>query len=242
MCGTRYCGLVTPLFPAAQAAHADAQLLILLAAVEQSRALSLREWAEADPEVAPALAEPLARSAKADGAVMNRLAALGVEIADVAPVSSELLAEFRQRLASQTWWEHALVQVIGYQYLADFVSLLARGAKRRVQSVVTEVVLPDAGLATLSERVTASPDGGPEGENLDKLRSLMALWGRRVAGEAIITVQRWLGEFEPLRERVLEVAAAESGVDGAPSSPEKWVLAQLTSLHLRRMGTLELAG
>lgn len=77
--------------------------------------------------------------------------------------------------------------------------------------------------------------------------SRLALWGRRVVGEALGQVQQVVSR-EPALARLLSGGAAGSGFtpdSTAPTDEDKqlmaWLYAQLTAEHSRRMDRLGLA-
>jgi hypothetical protein len=76
-------------------------------------------------------------------------------------------------------------------------------------------------------------------DNDPKLRSLLALWGRRLVGEALQLAQELMQSRPGLAELARRAAAAEPG--GPPAEPITWVLSELTAEHTRRMDRMGLA-
>lgn len=210
------------------AARADTLTLLgLLAHTE----LSAFSRLAADAALAPTLDQrlQLSRLAAAElghlEEVLGRVAELGATAeAAMAPFRG-VLVDFDARTVEQTWWERLLKAYVGYSVADDFCRLAARGLDERSRSVV-EHALGDTGHAELV--VAALEQAAQEDPTL---ASRLALWGRRVVGEALNVVQQATA-LHPGLTRL--VARSEGTYDQAR------VFAELTAAHTRRMERLGL--
>jgi hypothetical protein len=134
---------------------------------------------------------------------------------------------FHERTRPADWYEslmkaYVIDTVSGdfYRSISDFVDADTAGLIERVQSA------GDA-TAVLRERLKAALADDP------RLASRMALWARRLLGEALTHAQRVSMEHAFL-----------SGLTGAPESgdPARALTARLAAAHSRRMSELGLAG
>lgn len=204
-----------------------------------------------DAEVAPGIADRIALCRLA-GAAAERLARiearageLGVDLADVVAPFLGTFTDFDARTPSGTWWERLLKAHVGFGVEDDVARLLARGladgadgadgaagadvdAATRV--LVLEVLDDDRHSSLVVSRVTAATAADPV------LASRLALWGRRLVGEALGVVQRLVTDHPELRA-LLERALP----DGADEQPlQQRLFAVLTAEHTRRMERLGL--
>jgi hypothetical protein len=120
--------------------------------------------------------------------------------------------------------------------------MAAQGLDERSRAVVLDV-LEDASHAELA---VAELDAA--GSQDDALSSRLALWGRRLVGEALSVVQRLVAQRPGLARHAragAEQEAAASGqtvateVHASTNVPTK-VFGELTAQHTRRMGRLGL--
>jgi len=232
------------------AAAADAvELLGLVAQLEHTAFVRLA----ADSALAPDVAQRLALSRFAAAAVerrdrvLARIEELGADAADALQPFEAALTDFDERTQPSSWWERLLKAYVGYGVADDFCRLAARGLDDRSRDVVLEV-LEDASHAELA---VAELDAA--GSNDAVLASRLALWGRRLVGEALGTVQRLLTQRPALERLVRAGTRADAGVErgadaanaAAPEStpaanaPAK-LFSELTAEHTRRMGRLGL--
>ncbi|WP_164545182.1 ferritin-like fold-containing protein [Antribacter gilvus] len=139
-----------------------------------------------------------------------------------------LLDDFDARTTHLNWWEAVVKAYVGHAVAGDLCRTAALGLTGPVRDEVVAVLDGaelDRGLAELLAEGTA---------NDPVLASRLALWGRRVVGEALGVAQRVLREDE----RLLALVAAAGGVPAADA--QSWVFARLTAEHTRRMDRLGL--
>lgn len=185
----------------------------------------------ADASVAPTVAERLQLSRFAADAVVRRDALLdliAVEGGDPLSVMlgySDLVDDFDERTAASSWAERLLTNVIGFGF-ADDVCRAAAGGLSGPAAELVAASLDDTRRSELAiEELRAFVDADPV------LASRLALWGRRVVGEALGLTQGLL------RHRAGLARLIESTRPGASVS----IFGDLTAEHTRRMGRLGLA-
>lgn len=189
----------------------------------------------ADAALAPSLDQRLELSRLA-GLALDRLDAVGVRVAELGgelrtamePFAG-VLTSFDERTVPRTWWERMLKAYVGYGVADDFARVLADSLDQRTRDLVVEVLADDghAGLVVdaLADAVRAD----------DTLGSRLALWGRRLVGEALGVVQRVLAERPGLAQLLDEAMADQVG-----AGTQQRLFALLTAEHSRRMERLGL--
>lgn len=218
-----------PAFPATVPDVAGA--LSLLGMLASSELAAFTRLA-ADSALAPDLTDRLALAHLAGLAldsldeVAVRTEILGGRLeAEMAPFAG-VLVEFDRRTEPGTWSERLLKAYVGYGVADDLYRVLARAVDASTSQIVLEA-LADDGLAELVvDRLAA-------GALVDAtLASRLALWGRRLFGEALGVVQRVVAAHP---EVVLLLGRALPDGD-----PQALLQAELTAAHSRRMGRLGL--
>lgn len=191
----------------------------LLGLVAQLEHLAFARLA-ADAAVAPTLEQRLALSRFAAEAVArrDRVVARIIEL-DADPVRAlgqfeHVLDDFDARTQPSTWWERLLKAYVGYGVADDFCRLAAEGLDERSREVVLEV-LDDA---SHSELAVAELDAAGSDDGV--LTARLALWGRRLVGEALGVVQRLIVQ-RPALARLLQ--------QGQPATQNSGTAAQETS-------------
>ncbi|MEP7764800.1 ferritin-like fold-containing protein [Sanguibacter sp. 25GB23B1] len=140
--------------------------------------------------------------------------------------------DYDSRTEPQTWWEGVLKGYVGNGVADDFCRIAVDGLDEQTRAVVVEV-LDDNRSAELSVAVLGEASGADT-----VLASRLALWGRRLVGEALGLVQHLLGSHPALGRLVVEGARRRQD---AAEADQAWVFSQLTAEHTRRMGRLGLA-
>ena len=226
---------------AAAARTADAadavEVLGLVASVEHQAFERLADDARQapGPEQALAFSRQAARCVERRDRVLARIDELGGDAPAAFGRFDGMLDDFDARTPASTWAERLLKTYVGYGVADDFCRLVARGLDPDSARLVAEV-LDDAARTELAVR------------ELDEvcaddavLSSRLALWGRRLVGEALGVVQRLAQR--PEVARALDRAGAGAGA-GAGSQERAQipalVLNELTAEHTRRMSRLHL--
>ncbi len=139
---------------------------------------------------------------------------------------AHLMGDLDRRTAPGDWWERLIKTYIAFGVFADLQRELSADLDEPLSSLV-EDILADNGYADYVVAVL-----GPVIDADPQLGARLALWGRRVVGEALGIAQRAL-DFRP---QLLTLLPAETAAgDGAGR-----VRNQLASGHARRMGRLGL--
>jgi 1,2-phenylacetyl-CoA epoxidase catalytic subunit len=136
--------------------------------------------------------------------------------------------EFHARTAPSDWLESLVKAYVGDGIAVDFCCLLAELLDTRTSELVLEV-LKDTGhaefaVARVREAIQADP----------RIAGRLALWARRLVGEALGQAQRVVAERE-------ELASLLAGEDVTQMGAIGRMFAQLTDAHARRMAALGLA-
>jgi hypothetical protein len=220
--------------PAGSLALADAvELLGLVAQLEHVAFARLA----ADSALAPTIEQRLELSRFACAAVerrdrvLSRIAEIGGDPVAAVRAFGDVLDDFDARTPPSSWWERLLKAYVGYGVADDFCRLAAEGLDEGSRAIVLEV-LDDASHAELAvaELTTAGSDDGV-------LSARLALWGRRLVGEALGVVQRLLVQ-RPALVRLVSLGSM-SQPDAPPNAPTK-LFGELTAQHTRRMARLGL--
>lgn len=235
--------------PADRAAGAPADAVELLGLVAQLEHLAFVRLA-GDAALAPTVEHRLELSRFAAAAVVRRdrvlarITELGADPVAALSLYDHVLDDFDARTEPSTWWERLLKVYVGYGVADDFCRLAADGLDETSRALVVEV-LDDASHADLAvaELDAAGSDTA--------VSARLALWGRRLVGEALGVVQRLLVQ-RPGLVRLLDARAAADGEASAPAqgvadpvaapanqAPTK-LFGELTAQHTRRMTRLGL--
>lgn len=186
-----------------------------------------------DAAAAPSIGERqvIARSAtralERQERLVEQITRLGGDPAGSMAPFDGVVQDFELRTTAGTWSERLLKAYIGYAVADDFLRLLAEGADEETRDLVvgllgderhTELV-----VAQLS-RVLAD----------DVAASRLALWGRRLVGDALAVIQGTIIR-QPAFGRLLAAGEGDASDDRVQR-----VFASLTAEHTRRMERLGL--
>jgi hypothetical protein len=141
----------------------------------------------------------------------------------VAPVD-----DFHARTAPGDWLESLVKAYVGDGIAADFYRAVAQILDQETRDLVL-TVLADTGhaefvIARVREAIEADP----------RVAGRLALWARRLVGEALGQAQRVAAEREPLARMLAGEANSQLGDIGR-------MFARLTDAHAARMAALGLA-
>jgi hypothetical protein len=212
---------------------AAVQLLGVLALAE----LTAFERMSADAALAPTLHD---KAALAEVAVAEfhhfqrlwqRLEEMGVDPEEAMAPFVAPLASFHEHTKPADWLEGLVKAYVGDSIAADFYREAAAYVDDETRKLVQEV-LADTGHANFAvERVRAAIEADP------RVAGRLALWGRRLVGEALSQAQRVAAERDELSALIV------GGIDrpGADLAEIGRMFARLTEKHTKRMAALGLS-
>jgi tRNA-(MS[2]IO[6]A)-hydroxylase (MiaE)-like len=143
------------------------------------------------------------------------------------------LDAFHARTAPSDWLESQVKAYVGDGFAADFYRAVAELLDPQARALVLEV-LADTGHANfVISRVRAAIEADPS------VAGRLALWARRLVGEALAQAHRVVAERPPLARLLV---GAISGQERGGQGDIGRMLAQLTDAHDQRMVALGLVG
>jgi hypothetical protein len=158
----------------------------------------------------------------------DHIRGLGVDPQEAMRPFVEPIDAFHARTAPSDWLEGLVKAYVGDGIAADFFRVTARLLDEPSRSVVLSV-LADAGQAQFAiTRVRDAIAADPA------VAGRLALWARRLVGEALSQAQRVAAEREPLARLLAGGSPAQLGEIGR-------MFAELTDAHVERMTRLGLA-
>lgn len=169
--------------------------------------------------------------------VLVRVDELGGDPADCMIAFDGLFDDFDARTRPSTWWEGILKGYVGQGVADDFCLLAAQGLDERSRDVVVEALTQDTPSQRYAPVIADAAAADPV------LASRLALWGRRLVGEALGVVGVVLAQ-RPALARLVAAGTdgtAEVGATGPAPATQSWVFSRLTVEHSRRMDRLGLA-
>jgi hypothetical protein len=187
----------------------------------------------ADAAQAPTLTDRLALARFAglnlDGVdrIVGRIVEIGGDVEATMRPFEGMLTEFDRRTEPNTWWERLLKGYVGYG-ISDDVAFILADALDAADGDLVRAAHEDHGyIEYVVEALGTACREDPT------LAARLALWGRRLVGEAFGVVQQLLGAHPEIDRALAEVAPG--------SDPDQKLFAQLTAEHTRRMGRLGLS-
>jgi hypothetical protein len=161
----------------------------------------------------------------------RRLTDMGVEATAAMAPFVEPLSEFHRRTAPSDWLEGLVKAYVGDGIAADFYREVAVHLDPATRDLVLDVLADTGHVEFAIERVRRAIDADP------RVAGRLALWGRRLMGEALSQAQRVAAERESLTELLIG-GRDRPGVDLAEIGR---MFARLTEAHAKRMAVLGLA-
>jgi hypothetical protein len=160
-----------------------------------------------------------------------RLVELGVDPpAAMAPFVAAF-EEFHRRTAPSDWYEGLVKAYVGDGIAADFyrevAALVDEDTRRLVGEVLDDTGHADFAVARVRSAIEADPRVGGR----------LALWGRRLVGEALSQAQRVAAD----RDAMSELLAGTLGEHGLDLAEVGRMFARITDAHSKRMAALGLA-
>ena len=204
--------------------------------------LASRSVDAADLATRQTLAGAAADSLERQRRLLDLVTADGRPAASVMAPFADAFADFDARTTPGSWSEGLLKGVVGHGVARDLCRELAAGLPGAAPGAFARAYddpAPGAWATTLLADAAA-------GDTV--LASRLALWGRRVVGEALGLVQTVLGTHRGLAQLAARARTAGVGSGAVPTTEPgqdadvlAWLLQRLTAEHTRRMDRLGLA-
>ena len=208
-------------------------LVALLAAAE----LTGFERLAADARLAPTFTAEAALASLACSEfrhfelLRDRLVSLGVDPDPAMAPFAAALAEFHSRTSPSDWLEGLVKAYIGDGIATDFYREIAayvdEPTRNLVNAVCSDTGFADFAVSQIRSAIAAEPTIGGR----------LALWARRLVGEAISQAQRVAADNAGLTTLLL----GSGGHTGADLVELRAIIDRLTEGHVHRMGRLGLA-
>jgi hypothetical protein len=207
----------------------------LLAAVAYGEISAFDRLAE-DATLAPTLADKLAVTKMACHEfahvelLLSRIEELGADPYDAMAPFQAALDQFHEHTAPSDWYEGLVKAYVGDGLAADFYREIAAYLDPRTRDVVIASLADSGHSEFVVDRVQAAIAAEP------RLSGRLALWGRRLMGEALTQAQRVAAERDALS------ALLAGGVDrpALDLAAIGRMFARITELHAERMTKLGL--
>jgi hypothetical protein len=193
----------------------------------------------ADAALAPTIEDETALAAMAAAEfrhfsrLRDRLVAIGADPAEAMQPFRAPLERFHEMTAPSDWLEGLVKAYVGDGIGVDFYREIAAYLDPETQALVLEVCEDLGQSAFVVDRVRAAIAADP------RVEGRLALWARRLVGEALSQAQHVAAEREALASLLIgEVEAQEGGMDLTAIAS---MLSRLTDEHSRRMRALGLS-
>lgn len=166
--------------------------------------------------------------------VSAKLAAMGVDVEDAMLPFQAAVDHFHERTRPADWYESLMKAYVVDTVSADFYHMVARYVDAETRDVIEQIQSSEEATAVLRERLKGALADDP------RLASRLALWGRRLLGEAVTQAQRVGYEHAFLSGLLTEAASGAN--DAAARELVRSLTTELAGNHSRRMVQLGLSG
>ncbi|MHB1065960.1 MAG: ferritin-like fold-containing protein [Candidatus Nanopelagicales bacterium] len=226
--------------PPASALHTDPEYLaavVDLFGVLAYGELMAFERLAADAAMAPSIDDKAALAGMATAeyrhflVLRDRLVELGAEPQEAMQPFRDALEGFHEKTAPSDWLEGLVKAYVGDGIANDFYREIANYVDEDSRALVISVFADTGHSDFIVDRVRGAIQSDP------RVGGRLALWGRRLVGEALSQAQRVAAERDALSMLLV------GGVDrpGTDLAEIGRMLARLTDNHARRMAALGLA-
>jgi tRNA-(MS[2]IO[6]A)-hydroxylase (MiaE)-like len=199
-------------------------------------ALAAFDRLAADARLAPTLPDKVhvatmaALQIKHFESVRARLAELDTDVMEAMKPFHVPFNEFHAHTKPKDWLEGLVLAYVGNGFAADFYREVAAFVDADTRTVVHQVLADEGHADFVVEKVRAAIGADP------RVAGRLALWGRRLVGEALSQAQRVAADRDALTH-LLTGTVDRPGMDLAAISR---MFSRLVETHTRRMGTLGL--
>lgn len=165
--------------------------------------------------------------------VSAKLADMGVDVEDAMLPFQAAVDHFHERTRPADWYESLMKAYVVDTVSADFYQAVARYVDPGTRELIGQVQAAEEATAVLRERLRVALADDP------RLASRLALWGRRLLGEALTQAQRVGYENGFLADLI---AAADRKADDSAREVVRALTGELAENHSKRMVQLGLSG
>jgi hypothetical protein len=160
--------------------------------------------------------------------IIDALRDLGADPDEAMAPFQEPIEAFHSYTVPADWWESLVKAYVGDNLVRDFYREFAGHLDPRTRQIIESTLVEDR-----SEFVVDRVRAGIEADH--RLAGRLALWGRRIMGEALTQTQRVAAE----RDSLSDVLAGDviGSLDLASIAE---IFGRITQLHIERMGRLGL--
>ena len=221
--------------PLADPAHREA-VVDLLGAMAYGELTAFSRLA-ADADLAPTLSDKAKLARQAAGVLHHYdlmdqwLQGIGADVRTAMEPFVEAVDSFHDRTRPSIWLEGLVKAYVGDGIATDFYREVSAYLDPGTRALITEVLQDQGGADFAVHAVREAIDRDPA------IAGRLALWGRRLVGEALSQAQRVAAERDALAS--LLIGGGSTG--GADLAEIGRVFARLTDEHTRRMGRLGLS-
>ena len=166
--------------------------------------------------------------------VSAKLAEMGVDVENAMLPFQSAVDHFHERTRPADWYESLMKAYVVDTVSADFYRSVARFVDPGTRDLIQQIQSSEEATGVLRDRLKGALADDP------RLASRLALWGRRLLGEAITQAQRVGHEHAFLGE--LFVEAEPGATDDTAREVMRGITAEVAENHSRRMVQLGLSG
>jgi len=163
--------------------------------------------------------------------ITTRLSELGVDPYAAMEPFREPIDDFHAHTAPSDWWEGLVKAYVGDNLANDFYREFAVHLDAPTRDLIVSTVGDEGRSAFVVDRVRTGMAADP------KLGGRLALWGRRIMGEALTQTQH----VAATREALSELVAGERSIAGLDLAAVGEMFTRITQRHIERMARLGLA-